>query len=77
MMRAVADVARAEGFDLSDVDTKAACLEVFAMGGPTDQDDAAETGYYMARGFATQAMNQLSGNWRRSPPARAPARPPT
>ena len=60
MMRAVADVARAEGFDLNDVDTKAACLEVFAMGGPTDQDDGAETGYYMARGFATQAMGQLS-----------------
>ena len=60
MMRAVADVARAEGFDLNDVGTKAACLEVFAMGGPTDQDDGAETGYYMARGFATQAMGQLS-----------------
>ncbi|MBM7333113.1 MAG: EcsC family protein [Alcanivorax sp.] len=60
MMRAVADVARGEGFDLDDPDTQAACIEVFAMGGPGDQDDAAETGYYMTRGFATQAMHQLS-----------------
>lgn len=60
MMRAVADIARAEGFDLTNVDTKAACIEVFALGGPSDQDDAAETGYYMARGFTAQAINQLS-----------------
>tara|TARA_A100001391_G_scaffold151852_1_gene109621 strand:+ start:12406 stop:13242 length:837 start_codon:yes stop_codon:yes gene_type:complete len=60
MMRAVADVARGEGFDLDDPDTQAACVEVFAMGGPSDKDDGAETGYYMARGFATQAMGQLS-----------------
>lgn len=31
MMRAVADVARAEGFSLSDVRTRAECLQVFGM----------------------------------------------
>lgn len=60
MMRAVADVARSEGFDLDNFDTKQACLEVFALGGTSKADDAAETGYYAVRGIATQTMQQLS-----------------
>ncbi len=60
MMRAVADVARSEGFDLGDFSTKQACIEVFAMGGTSQADDATETGYYMTRSFTTQAMQQLS-----------------
>ena len=60
MMRSVADVARSEGFDLDDWSTKQACIEVFALGGPTDSDDGAETGYYITRSFTTQAMQALS-----------------
>jgi len=60
MMRAVADVARSEGFDLSEDATKQACIEVFALGGPTESDDGAETGYYLARSFTTRAMQHLS-----------------
>jgi hypothetical protein len=60
MMRSVADVARSEGFDLSDFATKQACIEVFAMGGPSQADDATETGYYATRSFTTQAMQHLS-----------------
>lgn len=60
MMRSVADVARSEGFDLSDFATKQACIEVFAMGGNDPSDDATEIGYYMTRSFTTQAMQQLS-----------------
>ncbi len=60
MMRAVADVARSEGFDLSDLATRQACLEVFALGGRSGADDAAETGYYMARGFTADVMRHLS-----------------
>jgi len=60
MMRSVADVARSEGFDLSDFATKQACIEVFAMGGTSEADDAAETGYYLTRSFTTQAMKHLS-----------------
>eukprot|EP01132_Coremiostelium_polycephalum_P020009 gene20009-23794_t len=68
MMRAVADVARSEGFDLGDFSTKQACIEVFAMGGTSQADDATETGYYMTRSFTTQAMQQLlspgqAGKW--------------
>jgi len=60
MMRAVADVARSEGFDLSDPVTRNACLEVFALGGNAEGDDASETGYYLARGFTADVMRHLS-----------------
>ncbi|KAG0773431.1 hypothetical protein G6F22_014877 [Rhizopus arrhizus] len=60
MMRAVADVARSEGFDLSEFSTRQACLEVFALGGNSPRDDASETGYYLARGFTTDVMRHLS-----------------
>ena len=49
MMRSVADVARSEGFDLADLAVQAACVEVFAMGGRSERDDAAESGYYATR----------------------------
>lgn len=60
MMRAVADVARSEGFDLSDFSTRQACLEVFALGGNSSRDDASETGYYLTRSFTTEVMRHLS-----------------
>ncbi|OLF54500.1 EcsC family protein [Pseudomonas chlororaphis] len=60
MMRSVADVARSEGFDLQDFATQQACIEVFAMGGNSQADDATETGYYLTRSFTTQTMQQLA-----------------
>jgi hypothetical protein len=49
MLRSIADIARNTGEDLRDPDTRMACLEVFALGGRTEADDAAETGYYGLR----------------------------
>jgi len=60
MMRSVADVARSEGFDLRDMSTRHACLEVFALGGNSGRDDASETGYYITRGFTAEVMRHLS-----------------
>lgn len=60
MLRAIADVARSEGFDLNDLSTKQSCLEVFTLGGPSSTDDATETAYYAARGFTTETMLALS-----------------
>jgi len=60
MLRSVADVARSEGFDLDEIDTKQACLEVFALGGPSKDDDAVDTAYYATRGFTTKAMQTFS-----------------
>jgi hypothetical protein len=55
MLRSIADIARSEGFDLSEFETKQACMEVFALGGETEVDDAAESGYYAVRTFMTEA----------------------
>jgi hypothetical protein len=49
MLRSVADIARSEGENLRDIETKLNCLQVFALGGPRREDDAAETGYFAVR----------------------------
>ena len=53
IMRSIAEIARANGEDIASDEGKRACLEVMAFGGPGDEDDAAEVGYWGARiGFA-------------------------
>lgn len=49
MLRAIADVARGEGEDLRSVEARLACMEVFALGGRSEEDDDAELGYYGLR----------------------------
>ena len=49
MLRSIADIARSHGESISTPDTKAACIEVFAMGGPSKSDDASESIYYASR----------------------------
>lgn len=60
MLRAIADIARSEGENLHDSDTQRACIEVFALGGRAESDDAADTGYYGVRfalAFYTRSVN--------------------
>ncbi len=49
MLRAIADIARVEGEDLSSVEARLACLEVFALGGPAPADDEVESAYLAVR----------------------------
>jgi hypothetical protein len=49
MLRGIAEIARNEGEDIHSEATRAACLEVFALGGRSELDDAADTGYYGIR----------------------------
>jgi hypothetical protein len=50
IMRSVADIARSfPGERLDSDDTKRACIEVFALGGPETNDDDADMGYWAAR----------------------------
>lgn len=49
MLRAIAGIARNQGEDLSRIDARMACVEVFGLGARTRDDDAAETGYYGIR----------------------------
>lgn len=56
ILRSIADIARSEGEDLTDPATKLACLEVFALGGPGSEDDAAESGYLAVRLAMSKAV---------------------
>lgn len=56
MLRSIADIARSEGEDLSDPSVVLACLEVFAMGGKSRRDDAAESAYFAVRTVIAQQV---------------------
>lgn len=49
MLRSIADIAHSEGEDLTSLDGRLACMEVFALGGRTREDKAADAGYYSLR----------------------------
>lgn len=49
MLRSIAEIARDQGEDIHTDETRTACLEVFALGGRSEMDDAADTGYYGVR----------------------------
>lgn len=49
IMRSVADIARSEGFLVNDPMVQADCIQVFALGGRSSDDDAADSAYYAAR----------------------------
>ena len=57
MMRSIADIARSEGENLSDLQTKLACIEVFALGGTSVTDDAAEAGYFAVRAALSRTLS--------------------
>jgi hypothetical protein len=60
MLRSIADIARGEGEDLSSVDTRLACITVFALGGRSRNDDASETAYYAVRAALSRALSEAA-----------------
>lgn len=58
MMRSILDIARSQGEDLQDIETQLACLEVFALGGFTPEDDQLETSYYALRAALHTTLNK-------------------
>jgi hypothetical protein len=49
VLRSLATIAREQGLDIAAADVQAACLEAFAFGGPTDEDDDADLAFWSAR----------------------------
>ena len=49
LMRSIMDIARSEGEDIYSLEGQLACLEVFALGGVSKEDDNLETSYYAIR----------------------------
>jgi len=61
MLRSIADIAAAEGEDPRAIETKLACLMVFALGSARDKsDDAAESGYFAARSALATAVSEAA-----------------
>ncbi len=60
MLRSIADVARSEGEDVASRETREACIQVFALGGRSPSDDAAETGYFAARAILARTVGEAA-----------------
>lgn len=57
MLRSIADIARSEGEDIRAPGSKVECIQVLALGGESQSDDAAETGYFAARAAMAKAVS--------------------
>lgn len=60
MLRSIADIARGEGEDIAQVNAQLACLQVFALGGRSPADDAAETGYFAVRSAMAKSVTEAA-----------------
>jgi hypothetical protein len=61
MLRSIADIAAAEGENPRQIETKLACLMVFALGSTrNDSDNAAESGYFAARAALASAVSEAA-----------------
>ncbi len=60
MLRSIAETARVNGEDLNSLETRLACVQVFALGGRAPSDDAAETGYFAARAALARALREAA-----------------
>ncbi|MBN1364952.1 MAG: EcsC family protein [Syntrophaceae bacterium] len=60
MFRSIADIARSEGEDIHMIETKLACLEVFALGGSTEKDNASESGYFAVKALLAKQVSEAA-----------------
>ena len=60
MFRSIADIAKSQGEDTQCIDTRLQCLTVFALGGSSKSDDAADSGYFALRGALATAVSDAS-----------------
>jgi hypothetical protein len=60
MLRSIADIGRSEGEAISKVESKIACIEVFALGGPSKSDDASESGYFAIRAALARSVTKAA-----------------
>jgi len=64
MLRSIADIGRSYGEDLAELESKMACLTVFALsgGGSKKSSEAADTSYYAVRSFLTKALGDTTNH---------------
>ncbi len=67
MLRSIADIARSYDENLDELDSKIACLTVFALSGggdskPSTKSKATDTSYYAVRSFLTKALGDTTNH---------------
>lgn len=60
MLRSIMDIARENGENIENIETKLACLEVFALGGKSDNDDEAESSYYAIKTLLAKSVTDAA-----------------
>ncbi|HEX4410860.1 MAG TPA: EcsC family protein [Xanthobacteraceae bacterium] len=60
MLRSIADIARHNGEDLTTVEARLACVEVFALGAPKNDGRRADFGYYASRAFLGRLTSETA-----------------
>jgi EcsC protein family len=60
MLRSIADIARSEGERLRTPLGKLACLEVFALGGPSVSDSGGKSAYFLTRGALARSISEAA-----------------
>jgi hypothetical protein len=60
ILRSIADIARSEGESIQLPETRLACLEVFALGGSSQQDDAVESSYFAVRAALAKSLSEAA-----------------
>jgi hypothetical protein len=59
MLRSIAEIARSEGEDLQNVDTRLACLEVFALGGGRGEKNTLNLHYFAVRSVLSKLTQDV------------------
>ncbi len=62
MMRTIMDIARSEGEDIYSLEGQMACLEVFALGGTSKEDDGTESSYYATRVALSSSIHKITAS---------------
>jgi hypothetical protein len=60
LLRAIADIARHEGEDLSHPETALACMQVFALGGRSPDDDFVDASYFAVRALLARTISEAA-----------------
>lgn len=58
MLRSIVDVARSEGERIKTIESRLACIEVFALGGRAKSDDDSSTGYFAVRAALAKSISE-------------------
>ena len=60
LLRSIADIARAQGEDLSHPDAALACIEVFALGSHAKDDDFLSSSYFAMRALLARSISEAT-----------------